>query len=302
MSRLALAVALFLALAVSQAAPAIALPIDQAGWAARKQRAVLPNGITLSYVELGDPAGSPVLLLHGFTDTSRVWTLLAPHLLRHRLIIPDQRGHGASDAPACCYAPGDFAEDARQLLDALAIERTALVGHSLGSMVAQQLAADHPERVTRLALLGSTALVPVRRGDWLWTRIHALRDPVAANTDFLRLWSLAASPTPVDPALTGHSDREAAATRLYVWRAIPRALLDLPVGRYAPDVRAPVLVLSGGRDELFTAEHHRALVAAYPGAEAHVFPELGHNLVVERPHQLGPILARFLAVDAAAAR
>lgn len=298
MRRLVLAVSLLLALA-THAAPAIAQPIDQAGWAARKQRAVLPNGITLAYVELGDPAGSTVLLLHGFTDTSRVWTLLAPHLLRHRLIIPDQRGHGASEAPACCYAPGDFSEDARQLLDALGIERAAVVGHSLGSMVGQNLAAEHPDRVTRLVLIGSTALVPIRRGDWLWTQIHALRAPVAANTDFLRLWSLAASPTPVDPELTGRSDREAAATPLHVWRAIPRALLDLPVGRYAPEVRAPVLVLSGGRDELFPAEHHRALVAAYPGAEAHVFPELGHNLVVERPHQLGPILARFLADEAA---
>ncbi len=295
MSRLVLAVSLFLALAVIRPAPAIAQPIDQAGWTARKQRVALPNGVTLSYVELGDPTGSPVLLLHGFTDTSRVWTLLAPQLLRHRLIIPDQRGHGASEAPACCYAPSDFAEDARQLLDALGIERTALVGHSLGSMVGQMFAAEHPERVTRLVLLGSTALAPVRRGDWLWAQIAGLREPIASNVDFLRQWSLAASPTPVDPALTGEADREAAATPPHVWRAIPRALLDLPIGRYAPEVRAPVLILSGGRDELFPAEHHRALVAAYPGAEAHVFPALGHNLVVERTNEVGPVLARFLA-------
>jgi len=50
----------------------------------------------------------------------------------------------------------------------------------------------------------------------------------------------------------------------------------------------------GGRDEIFPAEHHRALVAAYPGAQAHVFPELGHNLVLERPHEVGPVLVRFL--------
>ncbi len=295
MSRIAIAFALLVAVLATLSAPAVAEPIDQPGWAERKQRVTLPSGVTLAYVELGDPAGSPVLLLHGYTDTSRVWTLLAPQLLRHRLIIPDQRGHGASDAPACCYGPSDFTEDARQLLDALGIERTALVGHSLGSMVGQMFAAEHPERVTRLVLLGSTALAPVRRGDWLWAQIAGLREPIASNVDFLRQWSLAASPTPVDPALTGEADREAATTPPHVWRAIPRALLDLPIGRYAPEVRAPGLILSGGRDELFPAEHHRALVAAYPGAEAHVFPALGHNLVVERTNEVGPVLARFLA-------
>ena len=271
--------------------------IDQAGWTARKRQVTLPNGVRLRYVELGNPAGTPVLLLHGFTDSSRVWTVLAPQLQRHRLLIPDQRGHGGSDAPSCCYALSDFAEDARLLLDALGIRRAAVVGHSLGSMVGQTFAAEHPDRVTRLALIGSTALAPVRRGDWLWTQVMALREPVASSTEFLRQWGYGASPTPVDPVLTAQAGHEAAAVPLHVWRAIPRALLDLPVGRFAPDIRAPVLILSGGRDEVFTAEHHASLVAAYPGAQAHVFPALGHNFIVERPEEVGPVLARFLAAN-----
>lgn len=270
-------------------------PIDQAGWAARKQHVTLSNGLRLAYVELGDPAGPPLLLLHGYTDSSRVWTILAPYLRNHRLLIPDQRGHGASAAPACCYAMSDFAEDAHLFLDALGIEHAAVVGHSLGSMAAQMLAAEHPEQVSRLVLIGSTALVPVRRGDWLWTNVMALRTPIASNTEFLRQWSPAASPTPVDPGFVAFADAEMVAVPPHVWRAVPRAFLDVPVGRYAPEIVAPVLILSGGADPLFPAEHHRALVAAYPRAGAHVFPELGHNLVVERPHEVGPRLATFLA-------
>lgn len=274
--------------------PRIAV-IDQAGWNARKQRVRLPNGIELAYVELGDPAGRPVLLLHGVTDSSRTWTMLAPYLAGHRVIIPDQRGHGGSSAPACCYSPAHFTEDALHLLDALGIRRTAVVGHSLGSMVAQGLAADHPERVSGLALIGSTALPPVVRGNWMWEQFMALREPVASNTQFLRQWSLAASPTPVSPELVRYTDPEAAAVPLHVWRGVLREFAALPVGRHAADVSAPVLILSGGRDELFTAEHHRSLVAAYPTARAQVFPELGHNLIVERPHELGPVLAAFLS-------
>src|SRR5687768_17964684 len=128
MSRLNLAFTLLACVLTTLAVPAFATPIDQATWTERKREVRLPNGIRLAYVELGDPRGSPVLLLHGYTDSSRVWTILAPQLARHRLIVPDQRGHGASDAPACCYSMSQMADDARLLLDALGVDQAAVVG------------------------------------------------------------------------------------------------------------------------------------------------------------------------------
>ncbi|MFN3389694.1 MAG: alpha/beta fold hydrolase [Allosphingosinicella sp.] len=298
MSRLLLACALALALAAPAAAappPAAAVPIDQDGWTERKQRLTLPNGIEMAWVELGDPQGEPVLLLHGYTDSSRVWTVLAPWLDKYRLLIPDQRGHGASSAPECCYAIADFTHDAALFLDALGIERAAVVGHSMGSMIAQRLAAEHPERVTRIVLAGSTALAPVKRGDWLWEKMAALKEPISSNTEFLEEWSYAATPTPVDPVFVRRMDAEVARVPMQVWRGVIRDLADVPVGRFAAEVKAPVLILSGGKDVLFPAEHHASLVAAYPSAEARVFQALGHNLVVEQPHELAPVIDRFLS-------
>ena len=293
MKRLLLALALLLA-APPALASARAAPIDQAGWNERKRQVTLPNGIRLAYVELGDPDGPPLLLLHGYTDSSRVWTLLAPYLQDHRILIPDQRGHGASDAPQCCYAMADYAHDARLFMDAMGVERAAVVGHSMGSMVAQLLAAEHPERVERLVLVGSTALPALTRESWMWTEIMALREPIASNADFLRAWGPDSSPTPVDPEFKAYYAPEIAATPPHVWRSVLRDLLEVPIGRYAPDIRAPVLILSGGRDEIFPAEHHRSLIEAFAGAQAHVFPDFGHNLVIERPQEVGPVLAAFL--------
>ena len=286
----------FLASVLLAAGGAIAAePIDQAGWNARKQSVRLANGVTLAYVELGDPKGEPLLLLHGYTDTSRSWTQVAPYLLRHRLLIPDQRGHGGSDAPACCYSASAFADDARLFLDAMKVEQAAVAGHSLGSMVAMTLAAEHPERLTRLALIGSTALVPVKRGDWLWTNAHALEAPLDPRSDFLRLWHPANQPTPIDRAFADAAMAEILAIPLHVWRGVMRELADVPAGRHAADIRAPVLILSGGKDPLFPAEHHSALVKAFPHAEARIFPDLGHNLSWERPAETGPVLADFFA-------
>ena len=294
MNRVLTALCILAGVVMALAGPAIAAPVDQASWTARKQQVTLANGITLSYVEMGDPKGKPVLLLHGWTDSSRAWTILAPHLMKHRLLIPDQRGHGASDKPACCYSISAFADDAILFLDAKGIARADVVGHSLGSMVAQVIAAQHPRRVGRLVLIGSTALPPVTRTNWLYKEVLAFKTPPAIGSDFMRLWSPAASPTPVDKVYVAFSEPEIAAVPLQVWHGVIREIADVPAGRFADRIVAPTLILSGGKDELFPAEHHAALVKALPTAEAHVFPDLGHNLNMERPDEVGPVLARFL--------
>jgi pimeloyl-ACP methyl ester carboxylesterase len=294
MNRILAALCILAGVIMTLASPAIAAPIDQAGWTARKQQVKLASGITLSYVEMGDPKGKPVLLLHGWTDSSRAWTILAPHLLKHRLLIPDQRGHGGSDKPACCYSTSAFAHDAMLLLDAKGISTADVIGHSLGSMVGQWIAAEHPERVGKLVLIGSTALPPMRRDDPFYREVIAFKAPPALGSEFMRGWSPSGSPTPVDRAFLAFADRETAAVPLQVWRGVMRELVEVPIGRFAPDIKAPVLILSGGKDPFFTAEHHAALVKAYPVAEAHVFPDLGHNLNMERPEEVGPVLARFL--------
>lgn len=282
--------------------PAIAAtaPIDQAGWAARKQVLRLPNGVDMAYVEMGNPGGPPVVFLHGYTDTSRVWTILAPQLGRFRLLIPDQRGHGASSKPDCCYAPTDFAYDLKLFMDELKVPRAAIVGSSMGSMVAQMFAAEHPERTTAIVLAGSTALAPIGREHPLWPTLTSMARPATQDRAFLKEWSPAASPTTVDPTFVQHFDAEMTQVPVHVWRGVIRELTGFPVSRHAADVRAPVLILSGGKDPLFGPEHHAALVRAYPRAEAHVLSDLGHNLVVERPQQVGPLLADFLSKNASA--
>lgn len=275
--------------------PAPAAAIDQAGWVARKQAVKLPNGVSLAYVELGDPNGEPLLLLHGYTDTSRVWTALAPQLSKYRLLIPDQRGHGQSDKPECCYTLSDLAFDARLFLDAMGVRRAHVAGHSLGSMVGQALAAEHPDRVGKLVLVGSTGLVPVRRGDWMWGEIMALKTPIASNTAFLKAWGPEGSPTPVEPELARWNAQEITEVPPHVWRAVPRELLDLPIGRYGADIKAPTLILSGGKDPLFDRSHHDALAKAIPHAKAVMLPDLGHNLILERAHEVGPAITSFLA-------
>ena len=73
-----------------------------------------------------------------------------------------------------------------------------------------------------------------------------------------------------------------------------RELALVPVDRHAADVKMPVLILSGGKDPLFPAQHHASLLKAFPHAQAQVFPELGHNPNWECPEVVASAMKRFL--------
>ncbi|MBR7944787.1 alpha/beta fold hydrolase [Burkholderia cenocepacia] len=119
---------------------------------------VTANGIRQHVIDAG--AGPVVVLLHGFPETSFAWRFQIPVLARHyRVIVPDLRGYGETDKPAAGYDKRNMARDLAALLDALGIERIALVGHDRGARVATRFAKDFPERVERLVVMDN---VPTR--------------------------------------------------------------------------------------------------------------------------------------------
>ena len=140
-------------LAARAPAGADVMQVDLRPLDAARRTVALPDGITLAYVQLGNPHGVPVVLIHGYTDSDLDWAPLIPYLSRDfRLVIVDLRGHGASSKPECCYTRLDFAYDVKLLLDALGIGRADIVGHSLGSMIAQTFAEYWPQRTRRVVL------------------------------------------------------------------------------------------------------------------------------------------------------
>jgi pimeloyl-ACP methyl ester carboxylesterase len=115
-------------------------------------RDVHVNGVRLHVAEAGE--GPPLVLLHGWPQHWWAWRHLIPALARtHRVIAPDLRGWGWSDAPPGDYAKATFAADTLALLDAEGLDRISLIGHDWGGYAAFLLALEHPERVERLAAL-----------------------------------------------------------------------------------------------------------------------------------------------------
>jgi len=274
-------------------------PIDLDAFDALRKTAALPNGISMAYVELGNPSGPAVVLVHGFTDNARDWVPLAPYLDgSFRLILVDIRGHGQSSKPECCYNRLDFAYDLKLLMDELHIGRADIVGHSLGSIICQTLAEEWPERIGRVVLIsssggprpGSVSRKP--KFDYVG-EIRKLKEPIDPDSPFMIAWW--SSPNPVDPDFLSRQRKDAAGIPLRVWLAIlDQDVLGADVQRTLPRLKAPTLLIWGAIDPLIDEEHRQTLREALPAAAVKVFPRLGHNPFWEDPDGVASVINRFL--------
>ena len=228
---------------------------------------------------------------------SRAWSFVAPRLAaRFRLYILDLRGHGSSAKPDCCYALADFAYDVKLFMDRAGLAEADIAGHSLGSLIAQRLAAGYPGRARRLILVGSTVLAPFSQGDEISRGIATLADPLDPDrNEFLAAWLTQTELAVPDPDFPHHARADALAIPAVVWRGIGRELTDRGTEALAPDIRAGILILSSPRDELFDAQHLDALDRAFPEADHRLLDEGGHNLIFEAPVAVANAIGEFLA-------
>lgn len=289
---LSLILAVLLSSTQAHAAPPA---VDQASFASSKHQVHLSNGLSMAYVETGNAKGPVLVLLHGFTDNARSWSLLLPYLDQgYRIIAPDLRGHGKSSAPECCFALSDMAHDIKLLLDDLGVEKATLVGHSLGSILTQTLAEQYPERVEKVVLISSTASThdTTKQGSWLATEIGKLKAPIDPDSEFMINWY--SNALPVAPDFIEKEKAESAAVPLQVWRGVLHELQITEFGRGLPALRVPVLILHGGKDPLFDAAAQAELRAALPAARYVEFADAGHNLFWEYPRQSAELINEFV--------
>jgi pimeloyl-ACP methyl ester carboxylesterase len=263
------------------------------------------NGLRFHVAEQGD--GPPVLLLHGFPDTSEVWRHQLPALADAglRAIAPDLRGRGRSERPAGveAYALPELVADMVGLLDALEIERAHVVGHDWGAVVAWALAALQPSRVDRLVAMSvgfPGAVRPDRQTlEQAWYRLLFLfpeaEEVLQRDDGFLTRILLDGAPD-LDRYLAELADAEALTAGLNWYRA------DLPVSLTPggdtprlPAVQAATLGLYGTDDRYLT---ERAMVASERYVQGpwryERIENAGHWLQLDQRDRVNELLLDFL--------
>ena len=257
--------------------------------------AQLTTGIRIRYAEQGDPRGHPVILLHGYSDSwfsfSRVLPLLSP---TYHVYALDLRGHGGSDRPDGGYHMRDLAADVLAFMDAERLARVTVVGHSMGSIVAQQLALAAPERIARLVLVASVD-VPSRSPALaeLSTTVRTLTDPVPV--EFVREFQTSTIYRPVPDEFVDQAVAESRKLPARVWRGLIDGMLATGAATALGESGIPTLVLWGDQDATFSRAEQDGLVGMIRTAELGVYPGTGHAVHWEEPERFVRDLHGFMA-------
>ncbi|MBX5451770.1 MAG: alpha/beta hydrolase [Thermogemmatispora sp.] len=261
---------------------------------------VLAGQLRLHVVQWG-VAGPPVVCLHGLTANAFCFQAFADVLATdYRVIAYDLRGRGRSERPEQGYSVPIHAADLDHLLTALGLERPALLGHSLGALIALFYAAWRPERISKLILVDAGAPLPWSRPEeqpaWLSASIARLGTPVASFEAYRqRLQGLPF----LGPWWNAYLDRylEHDVERLPDGSVRSRVYREgvLEEGRRANEARpaeqwkrvqAPTLILRAGAgmlapdDQLLSEEAVREMVAQIPRAQLREFPMLNHYTIL----------------------
>ena len=244
----------------------------------------------------GPDGAACVLLLHSLGTAAAVWDPIMPALTGagFRVLRPDMRGHGLTGATPGPYSIDSLAHDALAVLQHLGIDRVAVVGLSIGGLIAQQLAHLAPNRVASLVLMDTALAIPPAS---LWTeRAAVVRETgmSAVVGGVLARWL-----TPAAPAHTVDHLREMIlTTQPEGYAACCEAIAAADFHSQSAGLAVPTLVIVGADDPATPVASAEALRDTIPGARLDVIPNASHIPTAEQPAAIAGSLLQFFAPDA----
>jgi 3-oxoadipate enol-lactonase len=239
--------------------------------------------------------GSPAVVFTGSLGTDlTMWqpqtAALGPHFCTLRY---DIRGHGRSPVPPGPYSMDDLGSDLLALLDRLGIERPSLCGLSIGGMISMWVAAHAPERVNRLVLCCTSALLGPRES-WLERAATVRAGGVEAVADaVLERW-FTPTFTQAHPEVIERMRAQLVATPREGYAGCCEAIAAMDLTPELPSIRAPTLVISAAQDPATPPEHGRRIAELIPGARFELVEGAAHIANVEQADVITALIDGFL--------
>jgi 3-oxoadipate enol-lactonase len=252
------------------------------------------HGVTIAH-QMRGPAGAPVVaFVNSLGTDARIWDAVVGAISSsYRVLTYDKRGHGLSDIPEGPYSLNDHIGDLTGLADVLGVDNFAVVGVSVGGLIAQGLAARHKGRVSGLILCDTAARIGTTE---FWNARMAVvtKDGTAAIADqIMERWfsSNFRQHRPAD--LTGWRNMLIAANRKgYV--ATCATLRDTDLTDEVAAISVPALVVAGEHDLSTPPDLVRATSELIPDARFEIVREAGHIPSIEQPETLSRLITEFL--------
>lgn len=254
----------------------------------------LSTGVRLAYVEQGPREGMPVILLHGLSDSHHSYDLVRPLLPgRWRVFAVTMRGHGLSDKPETGYAMRDFARDVAAFMDAVGLERAVLVGHSMSSAITLQTAADYPERVSGVVLIGAFAHFETPAMHELHSAVFDFGE--SCGGEFALAFQESTLANMIPQSFLDTAVAESMRVPGYAWRGAVQGLIEFEPCVAARRCHAPAVILWGDKDAYCPRSDQNDLRAALRTSRLFTLPNVGHAIHWEKPADTAALLRAFIA-------
>jgi 3-oxoadipate enol-lactonase len=251
--------------------------------------------VELHHTFAGPQDAGVVVLSNSLGTTLAMWEPQAAALARgHRVLRYDLRGHGRSPVPEAPYSIADLGSDLLALLDRTGIARASLFGVSLGGMVSMWVAVHAPERVDRLVLCSTSAVMGPPES---WTERAALvrREGTAAVADSVVARWFTPAFAAAQPDVVARIRGQLAATPAEGYAGCCEAIREMDQRPDLPAIAAPTLVIAAEGDPSTPPAHARTIAGLIPGARLEVLDRGAHLVNVEAPDVVNPLVLAHLA-------
>ena len=287
-----------------------AKPTDANTAAVVQSRVALPHGVHLHCARRAGQEGKPTLLmLHGYADSSYAFMPLLEHLPPvYPVLLPSLRGHGQSDKPARYYEE-DFVADIQALIALLELDNIVLIGHSMGSFFARQLALQLPEICCALVLIGSATRLGQAGAQGLHQAVqqavidYSLSTALTPTADAAAQTQMpltfiqglqASIASRIDAATLARLAQESQQAPVFVWQRLLEHLGALDHRALLEHISQPTLLLWGDQDPLFGAEEQDWLEQHIPRLQRITYLGNGHAPQLEHPVAVARDILRFV--------
>jgi 3-oxoadipate enol-lactonase len=255
---------------------------------------VISDSVALNFAD--DGSGPPVLLIHGVGSALDAWDgVIAAMSPNRRYIRFDLRGHGQSAHTPGPYNLNDFVEDTIALLDHLEIDKVDLVGFSLGGLIAQAIALEHPHRLGKLALISTIADRTPDEREQARKRAETLKTEGAATH-----LSVAVERWFTDEFRRNHPDvlearrKRSLENNPETYAAAYQVLAGNDLADRLSEIELPTLVMTGENDTGSNPRMARLIHDRISGSELHILPLVKHAVLLESPERIAELLENFL--------
>ncbi len=246
------------------------------------------NDVELYYEVYGE--GEPIIFSHGWMDDCSVWkSQIEFFAKKYKVIVYDHRGHGKSDKPEKDYSIQTLSNDLYSLIQKLNFEKITIIGHSMGGMTTMVFALDHPDKVSKLVLVGTTAKMSfsMRAQIWIMMNIFPYRSFAqgAIDTKYYE---------PSEQVIKEAMDRALRTPKYAAYECYLEFTKNYDIRDRVSKIKVPTLIIVGDKDKVAPVEMSQYLNREIEGSKLHIMPNSKHMPMIDKVKELNEITDKFI--------